>query len=182
MRTRTDTIAALLRQPRPVREPLAYELRGSVVQLLAPGTTDPTWTATPALLAESIDTALTKAEREEKDTRRGSQPRTGGATARAEILSVLEDAGYNAAAASDLLGRAFREPHAKPSAATFRESLAGGHALIVEDGGRETHGSCQCGRRLGRITPGTRLDALAGPWEHHICTELPTLVRPNGAS
>jgi len=179
MRPRTETIAALLRQPQPVREPLAYELRGSVVQLLAPGTTAPTWTATPALLAESIDAALT---REQKGIRRSRQLRADGATARAEILGVLEDAGYNAAAAADLLGRAFREPHAQPSDATFRESLAGGHALIVEDGGRETHGSCQCGRRLGRITPGTRLDVLAVPWEHHICTELPTLVRPNGAS
>ncbi|WP_435218341.1 hypothetical protein [Streptomyces sp. bgisy034] len=183
MRTRTDTIAALLRHPQPpVRPLLAYELRGSVVQLLEPGTTDPTWTATPDLLAESIDAAITKTERAQKDTRRGSQLRAGGATARAEILGVLEDAGYNAAAAAYLLGRAFREPHAKQSAAVVRESLAGGHALIVEDGGPETHGSCQCGRRLGRITPGTRLDVLAVPWEHHLCTELPTLARPNGAS
>lgn len=183
MRTRTDTIAALLRHPQPpVRPLLAYELGGSVVQLLAPGTTDPTWTATPALLAESIDAALTKAERQQKDTRRSSQLRAGGATARAEILGVLEDAGYNAAAAAELLGRAFREPHANPPDTEFVETLAGGHALIVEYGDCETHGSCQCGRRLGRITPDTRLDALAGPWERHTCTELPALARPNGAS
>jgi hypothetical protein len=178
MRPRTETIAALLRQPQPVREPLAYELRGSVVQLLAPGTTAPTWTATPALLAESIDAALT---REQKGIRRSRQLRADGATARAEILGVLEDAGYNAAAAADLLGRAFREPHTQP-AGKVPETLAGGHALIVEVGDYETHGSCQCGRRLGRIALGTRLDALTIPWERHTFTELSAPARPNGAS
>ena len=182
MPSRTDTIAAVLRQPQPVRQPLAYELRGSVVQLLAPGTTDPTWTATPEVLANAIDTALTRAERAEKDTRRSSQLRAGESTARAEILGVLEDAGYNAAAAAELLTRAFREPHAEPPEAEFRETLAGGHALIVQYGDCELLGSCQCGRRLGRITPDKRLDALAVPWERHTCTELPILARPNGAS
>lgn len=57
---RTEAITALLRHPRPVRDPLAYELRGSIVQLLAPGTTAPTWTATPQLLAAAIDTAVTR--------------------------------------------------------------------------------------------------------------------------
>ncbi|MFI2437437.1 hypothetical protein [Streptomyces sp. NPDC018693] len=58
--TRTDTITAVLRHPQPVRDLLAYELGGTVVQLLAPGTTAPTWTATPQLLAEAIDTAVTR--------------------------------------------------------------------------------------------------------------------------
>ncbi|WP_328439321.1 hypothetical protein OHA71_23575 [Streptomyces sp. NBC_00444] len=176
MRTRVETIAVLLRQPQPVRQPLAYELRGSVVQLLGPGTTAPTWQATPEVLAEAIDTAL------QKDTRRSSQLWAGDATARAEILAVLEDAGYNTAAAADLLGRAFREPHTDPPDTEFPESLAGGHALIVEYGDCETHGSCQCGRRLGRTTQGVRLDALAVPWTRHVCTDLPALARPNGAS
>ncbi|MFC5217278.1 hypothetical protein [Streptomyces coerulescens] len=177
MTSRLHTITKALRQPQ-VRPLLAYELGGSIVQLLEPGTTDPTWTATPALLAESIDAALTRVE---KDTRRSRQLRAGGATARAEILGVLEDAGYNMAAAAELLGRAFREPHAQP-VGQVPETLAGGHALIVEAGAYETHGSCQCGRRLGRIALGTRLDALTVPWERHTFTELPTLARPNGAS
>jgi hypothetical protein len=70
MTPRAARIAALLRHPQPVRQLLAYELRGSVVQLLGPGTTDPTWTATPALLAEAIDQDLTRAE--EKDTPKGA--------------------------------------------------------------------------------------------------------------
>lgn len=183
MRTRTETIAALLRHPQPpVRPLLAYELRGSVVQLLAPGTTDPTWTATPALLAESIDTAITTAEREQKGIQSSSQLRADGATARVAILRVLKGAGYNAEAAADLLGRAFREPHTQPSASQVPETLAGGHALIVEAGDYETHGSCQCGRRLGRIALGTRIDSLTIPWERHTFTDLLVPARPNGAS
>ncbi|MFF6985644.1 hypothetical protein [Streptomyces sp. NPDC010273] len=67
MPSRLDVIAAVLRDPAPVRPLLAYELRSSVVQLLGPGTTDPTWTATPGLLAEAIDAGLARAERKEKD-------------------------------------------------------------------------------------------------------------------
>lgn len=70
--SRVDIITAVLRGARPVRKLLAYELRGSVVQLLGPGTTDPTWTATPELLAEAIDAVLTQAEREEKDIPAGT--------------------------------------------------------------------------------------------------------------
>lgn len=182
MRTRTEAIAALLRRPQPpVRPLLAYELRGSVVQLLEPGTTDPTWTATPDLLAESIDIALTKAEREQKGIQSSSQLRADGATARAQIISVLKGAGYTAAAAAELLGRAYREPHTQP-VGKVPETLAGGHALIVEAGDYETHGSCQCGRRLGRIALGTRIDMLTVPWERHTFTELLVPARPNGAS
>ncbi|NUP19849.1 MAG: hypothetical protein HOZ81_27975 [Streptomyces sp.] len=46
-------------------------------------------------------------------------------------------------------------------------ALAAGHALIVELDGLDLIGTCQCGRRLGRIRPGTPLDALAVPWERH---------------
>lgn len=48
-----------------------------------------------------------------------------------------------------------------------RGSIAGGHALIVEARGRDLVGACQCGTVLGRINPGTPLDALAVPWERH---------------
>jgi hypothetical protein len=72
MRSRIETIAAVLQHPAPVRELLAYEMRGSVVQHLGPSTTIPTWAATPELLAEAIDEALTRAEREEKDIPAGT--------------------------------------------------------------------------------------------------------------
>jgi hypothetical protein len=77
MTPRAARIAAFLRRFQPVRQPLGYELRDSVVQLLGPGTTDPTWTATPALLAEAIDQALTRAE--EKDTPVKGAPSTAHA-------------------------------------------------------------------------------------------------------
>lgn len=176
MISRVTTIATVLRHPQPVRQPLAVELRGSVVQLLAPGTTDPTWQATPEVLAAAIDTAL------QKDTRPGSQPGGAMSTARAEILAVLQDAGYNAAAASEILGRTHREPYTDPPDTEFRETLAGGHALIVQYGDCELIGSCQCGRALGRITPAGSVDHLAALWERHTCTELPALSSPNGAS
>ncbi|MCH5677858.1 hypothetical protein [Streptomyces gilvus] len=51
-------------------------------------------------------------------------------------------------------------------------SAAAGHALIVEYSGCDLVGACQCGRRLGRIRPGTALDALAVPWTTHTSTEL----------
>lgn len=70
MPTRAALIASVLRREQPVRPLLAYELRGSVVQLLGPGTTDPTWTSTPELLAAAIDGALARAE--EKDTPAGA--------------------------------------------------------------------------------------------------------------
>lgn len=70
--TRAAVIARVLRSAQPVRRLLATELRGQVVQLLGYGTTDPTWTATPELLAEAIDAGLTRAEREEKDTPAGA--------------------------------------------------------------------------------------------------------------
>jgi hypothetical protein len=173
--SRIDTIAAALRHPQPVREPLAIELRGSVVQLLGPGTTDPTWTATPEVMAEAIDSAL------QKDTSRSRRPRADESTARAEILAALDDAGYNEAAALELLTRAHREPHEAEPDPDCPESLAGGHALIVEHGGYELLGTCQCGRRLGSLVPSGSVDHLAGIWERHTTTELPPLTSPIGA-
>ena len=46
-------------------------------------------------------------------------------------------------------------------------ALGADHALIVEYHGIDLVGTCQCGRRLGRINPATRLDALAVPWVRH---------------
>jgi hypothetical protein len=180
--SRTNTIAAVLRRPRLLRPVLAHELSERLVQGLGARSTETEWTATVPQLAEAIDTALQGWEREQKDTSvGGSQPPAGAAdTARAEILGALLTAGYNEPAAIELLGRAFREPQGDPPDTEFRETLAGGHALVVEYGDCELLGSCQCGRRLGRITPGKPLDALAVPWERHTCTELTTA--PNGVS
>lgn len=174
MTARTATIAAVLCRPRLQRPVLAHELREHLVQGIGPAGTDKEWTATVPQIAEAIDTALLEAERrEEKDTCRGRQPRAGGSTARAELLAVLQGAGYNTAAATDLVARAFREPHADPPDLEFRETLAGGHALVVEYGDCELIGSCQCGRRLGTLLPDRPLDHLAGLWERHTTTEVP---------
>ncbi len=170
MTSRTDTIAAVLRRPRIKRQVLAHELRGRLVQSTAPGGTTVDWSATVPQLAEAIDVELAK--REEKDTRGRGQRPAGGATARAEILAVLESAGYNTAAAADLLARAHREPRTNPPDTEFRETLAGGHALVVEYGDCEFHGSCQCGRRFGTVTQSTPVDVLAAKWERHTMTEL----------
>ena len=93
MSSRIDVIAAVLRHPAPVRNPMAYELRGSVVQLLGPGTTDPTWTATPEVLAAAIDDRLALAEGEEKDIPVGTAD-VKGTTSTAHAL-VLESDGLD---------------------------------------------------------------------------------------
>ncbi|MFJ5059053.1 hypothetical protein ACIP96_06490 [Streptomyces nigra] len=46
------------------------------------------------------------------------------------------------------------------------------HALVVDHRGGDLVGTCACGRVLGRIRPGTRLDALAVPWMQHASPEL----------
>ncbi|MEU2780582.1 hypothetical protein [Streptomyces sp. NPDC007110] len=172
MKPRTEVIAGVLRRPRLKRPVLAHELRERLVQGLGAGSTDVEWTATIPQVAEAIDAALTASGREEKDTRRGGQPRAGGSTARAELLAALHDSGYNEAAATDVVARAFREPHTDPPDLEFRETRAGGHALVIEYGDCELIGSCQCGRRLGRVTPDKPIDRLAGLWERHTMTEL----------
>lgn len=50
----------------------------------------------------------------------------------------------------------------------FRATTAGGHALIVEYGDEELHGTCQCGLKLRTITPDQPIDRLATPWESHV--------------
>ncbi|MFF9043291.1 hypothetical protein [Streptomyces parvulus] len=172
MISRTDTIAAVLRRPRLTRPVVAHELRERLVQGLVPGGTTTDWTATVPQLAEAIATALEQAE--QKDTRRRTQRPAGESTARAEILAVLESAGYNAAASAELLGRAHREPRTTPPDSKSLRTLAGGHALVVEHGTGEIHGACQCARRLGLIPAHALIDILAAKWEHHVLTEVPT--------
>ncbi|GEC02985.1 hypothetical protein SSP24_06400 [Streptomyces spinoverrucosus] len=58
------------------------------------------------------------------------------------------------------------------TAGALAGSEAAGHALIVSHEGSDLVGTCQCGRRLGRITPGRPLDALAVPWVRHTSTDL----------
>lgn len=58
------------------------------------------------------------------------------------------------------------------TAGAMAGSLAAGHALVVENRGPDLVGTCQCGRRLGLIRPGTRLDALAVPWIAHTTSAL----------
>ncbi|MGW0599930.1 hypothetical protein ACWD11_22640 [Streptomyces sp. NPDC002776] len=57
--------------------------------------------------------------------------------------------------------------HDARAAAAAADPAAAGHALGIQHRGPDMVGVCQCGRVLGRITPGTRLDALAVPWERH---------------
>ena len=127
---RADTIAAVLHRPVLQRPVLAHELRGRLVQGLAPGSTVAEWTATVPQLAEAVDTAL---------------------------------AAMDAATAAAMAG-----------------SLPAGHALVVEDQGGDLVGTCQCGRPLGRVRPGTRLDALSVPWIAHTTAALDAAaIRPS---
>lgn len=129
--SREETIAAVLRRPSLDRPLLAHELRGRLVQGLAPASTVVEWRATVPQLAEAIDTALT-----------------------------VRDAS---------------------AAADTADSEAAGHALGIQHRGGDLVGVCQCGRRLGRISPGTPLDALAVPWLHHTGLELPLATARPGA-
>lgn len=84
-RSRVSVILRVLSSAGPVRPLLAYEQRGPVVQLLASGTTDPTWQAPPALLAAAIDQELTAAE--EKDTPASAAAAGTASTPHALILA-----------------------------------------------------------------------------------------------
>ncbi|MBP5922135.1 MULTISPECIES: hypothetical protein [Streptomyces] len=168
MKTRVGIITAALYKPRFRRPPVGHELRGSVVQLRGQNS-DVTWSATVPQIAEAIDDALT---REEKDIPAGTQPTGTASTARAQILTALQAAGHTAAAAAELLARADREPRELDPDPDFRETLGGGHALIVEYGDCEVHGTCQCGKAFGTTTPDASLDTFVRPWEHHTNTEV----------
>jgi hypothetical protein len=55
-----------------------------------------------------------------------------------------------------------------PEPAEFPATWDGGHALLIEYGDCEIYGRCQCGERLGMVTPDKPLDRFAGPWERHV--------------
>lgn len=93
-------------------------------------------------------------------------------SARTEILAALQRAGHDETGAISLLARADKEPRDIEPDPDFRETLAGGHALIVEYGDCELIGSCQCGRKLGRTTPDASLDTFIPSWERHSMTEV----------
>ncbi|MFE5591496.1 hypothetical protein [Streptomyces sp. NPDC056549] len=94
-------------------------------------------------------------------------------SARTEILAALQRTGYTAEEATELLALADKEPRDVDPDPDFRETLAGGHALIVEYGDCELIGSCQCSKELGRTTPDSSLDTFVPVWEHHSMTEVP---------
>lgn len=169
MPSRTDIIAAVLRRPVFRRPIVGHELRGSQVQLLGRNS-DVTWSATVPQLAEALDTALLKSE--EKDTPADTQPAGAASTARAEILRALQAYGHSDASALVALRRADCEPRDLDPDPDFRETLGGGHALVVEHGDCEMHASCQCGTRFGTTTPDASLDTFVPAWEHHTNTEV----------
>lgn len=124
------------------------------------------------LLRRLADEAEGKPTAEQKDTQTSSQPVWAGFTAREEIIGNLIAAGYNEAAAAELMKRADHEPRDSDPDPDSRETLGGGHALIVEYGDCVAHGSCQCGKRLGMTTPDASLDTFVKPWERHTMTEV----------
>lgn len=138
------------------------------------------WSGEVAGFADRIAELI--AEDLQKDTPVDSQPAGTASTARAEILAVLQDAGYNEAAAAELMSRADREPRDPDPNPDFRETLAGGHALVIEYGDCEMHGSCQCGKRFGMCRPDASLDTFVRPWERHTHTELTAEPPVIGAS
>ncbi|MGW3025816.1 hypothetical protein [Streptomyces sp. NPDC001221] len=93
-------------------------------------------------------------------------------SARTDILAALQRAGYKQREAVSLLESAYKEPHADEPDPDFRETLAGGHALVIEYGDCEIHASCQCGKRLGMTSPDASLDTFVRPWERHCMTEV----------
>lgn len=72
---------------------------------------------------------------------------------------------------AEALGTALAAADAAMAAETAG-SMAAGHALVIEERCGDLVGICQCGRVLGRVRPGTRLDALAVPWLAHTSAGL----------
>jgi hypothetical protein len=96
-------------------------------------------------------------------------------TARTDILDALERDGYKHREAVSLLERADKEPQTPTGLGDpeFPTTLDGGHALIVEYGDCEFYGRCQCGKKLGMVTPDKfRDDVFGGKWERHVMTEV----------
>ena len=109
---------------------------------------------------------------EEKDTPAGGQPAGAASTARGEILAVLRAAGYTEASALEVLVRADGEPRDLDPDPDYRETLGGGHALVVEYVDCGISSSCQCGKDLGMTDIEASLDTLVPAWEHHTNTEV----------
>lgn len=169
MTTRAALIAAALHKPNLTRPYVGHEVRSGVVQLLGRSTA-PDWSATIPQLAEAIDTALRSSE--EKDIPNGGQPSGTASTARAQILTALQVAGHTPEQAAALLDQADHEPHLPDPDPDFRETLGGGHALVVEYGDCELVASCQCGKPLGETTPDASVDTFLPGWERHTNTEV----------
>ncbi|MDX3455093.1 hypothetical protein PV396_24650 [Streptomyces sp. ME02-8801-2C] len=124
--------------------------------------------------ADAGETGTTPQRDEEEDTPADSTATSAGAasTARGEILAALIAAGHSEASALEVLTRADREPRDPDPDPDFRETLGGGHALVVEYDDCEMHASCQCGSRFGITTPDASLDTFVPAWEHHTNTEV----------
>ncbi len=96
-------------------------------------------------------------------------------TARTDILGTLQRAGYKDREALALIEAADKEPQTPTGLGDpeFPTLLSGGHALIVEYGDCEFYGSCQCGKKLGMVTPDKfRDDVFGSKWERHVMTEV----------
>ena len=96
-------------------------------------------------------------------------------TARTDIIDALERDGYKHREAVHLLELADKEPQTPTGLGDpeFPTTLNGGHALIVEYGDCEFYGTCQCGKKLGMVTPDKfRDDVFGGKWERHVMTEV----------
>lgn len=96
-------------------------------------------------------------------------------TARTDILGALQRAGCKDREAISLMEAADKEPQTPTGLGDpeFPATLEGGHALIVEYGDCEFYGYCQCGKKLGRVTPDKfRDDVFGSKWERHIMTEV----------
>lgn len=96
-------------------------------------------------------------------------------SARTDILNTLERAGYKHREAVSLLERADKEPQTPTGLGDpeFPTTLEGGHALVIEYGDCEFYGTCQCGKKLGMVTPDKfRDDVFGSHWERHVMTEV----------
>jgi hypothetical protein len=97
-------------------------------------------------------------------------------SARSEILAALVRAGYSTSEAVALQERADKDPQTPTGLGDpeFPTTLEGGHALIVEYGDCEFYGSCQCGKKLGMVTPNNFGGTFGIEWEQHVLKGVPS--------
>lgn len=95
-------------------------------------------------------------------------------SARTDILDALQRDGYKHREAVSLLEAADKEPRTPAGLGDpeFQTTLEGGHAMVVEYGDCEFYGTCQCGKKLGKVTPDQFGGTFAIDWEHHVLTEV----------